>query len=211
MRTIRWLCPALTLLVAVPSAAQQAPPDGPLSLGIQTGIDAAMEEPALTVVTGPFLHWRLDEVISLRLEGAFGYAPQIRSVPIESALWHTRYLGDVRASFGARLDPVVEGRVFASVRYVALQIYEWPDWTVETDPPPDPTTIPDERRETWSTSWRMGGGTQLVLRPESSRRLEVSASLGVAGVYGYNPDGSMGFRPGYVSVFGTLSLGWLFF
>lgn len=209
MRTLRWLFTCSVLLIAAPSAAQQAPPEGPVSLGIQTGVDAAMEEPALAVVTGPFLHWHLDEVVSLRLEVGAGYAPQIRSAPSGTPPWHARFLGDVRVSFGARLSPVVEGRVFASVRHVALQTHELSDSSA--DPPGGPLVIPDERDETWSTSWRLGGGTQLILRPEASRRLEVSASLGVAGVHGYRPDGSMGFARDYVSVFGTLSFGWLFF
>ena len=66
MRALPWLALALVLLLGAPTSAQQAPPEGPLSLGVQTGLDAAMEQAALTVVTGPFVHWSLDDVVSLR-------------------------------------------------------------------------------------------------------------------------------------------------
>lgn len=214
------------------TAAAQPVADGPFSFGMQTGLDVVFEDPVFMVQTGPVAHVRFDAEHSMRLFVGYAYARNLEPQPLSTEeapplvtpdgtvvsttstgpTWRDRHMFSLRLSEGYSFDPVVEGRLFGELRFVAARADAVPPASVDVATPAGTIPIDDGRPERWLTDWSLGGGTEWIVRPEASRRLELGVSLGAAAVATdtYDPAGNprTSWSP---RVYGGVCVGRLFF
>lgn len=198
---------ALALLSLSPAARAQERAQDPVSVGVQLAGDVVFNDPVAMPQAGLFAHVRLDPEWSVRVLAAYAVVPRIHA-DVESRVddkWEWRHTIELRPSVGYALDPAVEARLFATLRYTAV---EYAGVRIGRDSRTG-EIIYDERYPEWLTHWWFGGGTEWLFRPESSRRLELGVALGFGARTAPEPSPSSGVERELI-VHAAGSVGWLF-